>query len=117
MTLIKILLYDRHFGFMPAVSNKPLMQKRHRMTVFYSGRVQGVGFRYQAKSVATGYEVTGTVRNLDDGRVELIAEGAREELEAFRAAIRDSGLAGFIRDERVSWSDAKNESRGFEIIV
>lgn len=87
------------------------------MTVYYSGHVQGVGFRYNAKSVATGFEVTGTVRNLDDGRVELIAEGLREELEAFRAAVRDSGLAGFIRDEKVNWGAAQNDSRGFEIIV
>ena len=87
------------------------------MTIYYSGHVQGVGFRYNAKSVAAGFEVTGTVRNLADGRVELIAEGTREEMEAFRVAIRDSGLAGFIRDEKVTWSDAKNESRGFEIIV
>jgi acylphosphatase len=102
---------------MPAVSSEPPVAKRHRMTVFYSGRVQGVGFRYNAKSVASGYEVTGMVRNLDDGRVELIAEGAREELEAFRTGIRDSGLAGFIRDEKVSWDEAKNDCRGFEIIV
>lgn len=102
---------------MPAVSSERPVEKRQRMTVFYSGRVQGVGFRYNAKTVATGFEVIGTVRNLADGRVELIAEGLREELEAFRAAIRDSGLAGFIRDEKVTWSDAKNESRGFEIIV
>jgi len=87
------------------------------MTIYYSGHVQGVGFRYNAKSVAAGFEVTGTVRNLDDGRVELAAEGRREELEAFRAAIRDSGLAGFIRDERIRWSDAQNDRRGFEIIV
>jgi acylphosphatase len=87
------------------------------MTVYYSGRVQGVGFRYNAKSVAMGFEVTGTVRNLDDGRVKLIAEGLREELEAFRAAVRDSGLAGFIRDEKVTWGAVINGSRGFEIIV
>jgi acylphosphatase len=74
---------------------------------FYSGHVQGVGFRYTAKTVATGFEITGTVRNLPDGRVELIAEGAREELEAFRAAIRDAGLAGFIRDEQVDWATQK----------
>lgn len=86
------------------------------MTVFYSGRVQGVGFRYNAKSVAAGFEVTGSVRNLDDGRVELIAEGNREELEAFRAAIRDSGLAGFIRNENVFWSDATSDIRGFAIV-
>jgi acylphosphatase len=102
---------------MPAVSSEPPVAKRHRMTVIYSGHVQGVGFRYNAKSVAHGYEVTGTVQNLDDGRVELIAEGAREELEAFRAGIRDSGLAGFIRDEKVVWSEAKNDCRGFEIIA
>ena len=87
------------------------------MTVFYSGHVQGVGFRYSAKSVATGFEVAGTVRNLPDGRVELVAEGMREELEDFRAAIRDSGLAGFIRNENVLWSDAMNDIRGFAIIA
>ena len=86
------------------------------MTVLYSGRVQGVGFRYTAKTVITGFEISGTVRNLPDGRVELIAEGAPAELESFRAAIHDAGLAGFIRDEQVTWADAKNEFRGFEIV-
>ena len=86
------------------------------MIVFYSGRVQGVGFRYTTKTVATGFDITGTVRNLADGRVELIAEGQRSELDAFRAALRDAGLAGFIRDEKVDWSDVKNEFRGFEIV-
>ena len=86
------------------------------MTVIYSGRVQGVGFRYTAKTVATGFEITGTIRNLPDGRVELVAEGRRAELDAFRAALHDAGLAGFIRDEQVMWADAKNEFRGFEIV-
>ena len=88
---------------------------RRRLEIFYSGRVQGVGFRYTAKTVATGFELSGTIRNLPDGRVELVAEGTRAELEAFRAAIRDEGLAGFLRDEQVTWADAKNEFRGFEI--
>jgi len=79
------------------------------MQILYSGNVQGVGFRYAAKSAATGFEVTGAVRNLPDGRVELVAEGAKDELEAFRQAIRDSGLEHFIRDEQVTWADAKNE--------
>jgi acylphosphatase len=86
------------------------------MTVLYSGRVQGVGFRYTAKNVATGFDITGIVRNLPDGRVELIAEGERAELDAYRAALKDSGLAGFIRDEQVTWADAKDEFRGFEIV-
>ena len=85
------------------------------MQVFYSGSVQGVGFRYSVKSTAAGFEVTGTVRNLPDGRVELIAEGAKPELESFREAIRDSGLDHFIASEQVAWAEAQNEFRGFEI--
>ena len=88
---------------------------RRRLNIFYSGRVQGVGFRYTVKTVAAGFEVAGTVRNLPDGRVELVAEGTRAELEAFRAAIRAEGLAGFIRDEQVTWGEPQNEFRGFEI--
>jgi acylphosphatase len=90
---------------------------RRRLQVLYSGNVQGVGFRYTVKSVATGFEVTGTVRNLPDGRVELFAEGTREELDAFRQAIRDEGLGHFIRDEAVTWSEARNDFRGFEIVL
>ena len=86
------------------------------MTELYTGQVQGVGFRYTAKTVATGFEVTGVIRNLPSGAVQLVAEGARGELEAFRAALLDAGLAGFIRDERVDWGDATNEFRGFEIV-
>ena len=86
------------------------------MNILYSGRVHGVGFRYTAKSIAAGFEIVGAVRNLPDGRVELIAEGVAEELEAFRQAIRGAGLAGFIRDESVNWADAKNEFSGFEIV-
>jgi len=77
--------------------------------------VQGVGFRYTVKTVATGFEVAGTVRNLPDGSVELVAEGEKAELEAFRQAIRDAGLDHFIRNETVQWDNASNEFRGFEI--
>jgi acylphosphatase len=90
--------------------------KRCRMSIVYSGSVQGVGFRYTTKSVAAGFEVAGTVRNLQDGRVELIAEGARGELEASRDAIPGAGLAGFIRDEKVAWSEVQNDFHGFEIV-
>jgi acylphosphatase len=85
------------------------------MHIFYSGRVQGVGFRYTTRNVAMGYEVTGTVRNLPDGRVELVAEGLKDELEAFQLAIRESGLAGFISNEQTTWEDPKGEFRGFGI--
>ena len=89
---------------------------RERLQILYSGRVQGVGFRYTTKSLACGFEVTGTVRNLADGRVELVAEGTRVELEAFRRAVQDSEVGRFVRQETAEWSGAKNEFRGFEII-
>ena len=90
--------------------------KRSRMHIFYSGNVQGVGFRYTVKTVAAGFEVVGIIRNLIDGRVELVGEGAREELEAFQTAIREAGLEHFIRKEEVSWSEATSEFRGFDIV-
>jgi acylphosphatase len=107
-------LWLHHPVTMPAPA-KPPVNTRRRLTVFYSGRVQGVGFRYTVKTVASGFEVRGIVRNLPDGRVELIAEGASEELAAFREAIRGAGLAGFIRDEQIDWAEANNEFSGFEI--
>ena len=87
-----------------------------RVQVFYTGRVQGVGFRYNAKSVVRGFDVSGTVRNRLDGRVELIAEGTREELEAFLQAIRESGVGPLIKREEVSWTKAEGAFRGFEIV-
>jgi acylphosphatase len=85
------------------------------MRIVYSGQVQGVGFRYTAKRAVAGFEVTGLVRNLPDGRVELVAEGTREELEGLRRAIREAGLDHFIRNEEVQWSEAQSSYRGFEI--
>jgi acylphosphatase len=81
----------------------------------YSGHVQGVGFRYTVKTLTNGFEVKGMVRNLEDGRVELRAEGTKEELEAFLEAVRESEVGRFIKQEQASWSEAKNEFRGFEI--
>lgn len=89
---------------------------RQRMHVWYSGQVQGVGFRYQAKKLAAGFELAGTVRNMLDGRVELVAEGERAELEEFRRAIRECGLGPMIRDEKVTWTEAVGGFRGFEIV-
>jgi acylphosphatase len=89
---------------------------RKQMQVLYSGQVQGVGFRYAVRSVAAGFEVTGSVRNLPGGGVELLAEGTKDELEAFRQAIRESGLDHFIKQEDVSWREARSEFRGFEIV-
>ena len=60
-----------------------------RKHCFFQGRVQGVGFRYTTRNIAIGYDVTGFVRNMDDGRVELVAEGPEQEVSAFISAIAD----------------------------
>jgi acylphosphatase len=92
------------------------MKKHVRLEVYFSGRVQGVGFRYRVRALAEGFFVTGTVRNLDDGRVELRAEGARDELEDFLKAIVESELGSHIREMDVDWHDATGHFKGFEII-
>jgi acylphosphatase len=89
------------------------MTARH---VFYEGRVQGVGFRYTVHQIATGFDVTGWIRNLPDGRVELLAAGEADELADFLQAIRDSGLASFIRREEGNDVPAPAKLRGFEIV-
>jgi len=91
------------------------MMMRKRVEVFYSGRVQGVGFRYTTMQIAKGYEVSGAVRNLDDGRVELIAEGEEEELRHFLAGLRESQLGDYIRNATESWKAASEQLKGFTI--
>ena len=88
---------------------------RQRAQVFYTGRVQGVGFRYGTREVACGYEVTGYVRNLADGRVELVAEGEEPEIRAFLQGIADSQLGNYIRGADTNWVTPTGEFRGFEI--
>ena len=71
-----------------------------QLSAFFSGHVQGVGFRYSTKQVANGYEVTGYVRNLVDGRVELQAEGEEIECRRFLREV-ESELESYIRDTEV----------------
>ena len=72
------------------------MSAVHHATVFFSGRVQGVGFRYQTVQVAKEFEVSGWVMNLPDGRVQLDVEGRASEVRDFIAAVQER-LEGYIR--------------------
>jgi acylphosphatase len=83
--------------------------------VFYEGRVQGVGFRYCVRQLACGFEVTGWVRNLADGRVEIQACGEAGELEEFLAAILESELNGHIKKTE-RHSVPAFTAKGFEIV-
>lgn len=84
--------------------------------ILYSGRVQGVGFRYSTKQIASGFEVTGSVKNLPDGRVELLACAQdAEELEAFLAAIDESSLGSLIKEREITVVMPPAGLRGFVI--
>jgi acylphosphatase len=83
--------------------------------IFYEGRVQGVGFRYSVRQIAKGFNVTGWVRNLADGRVELQVSGEAEEVSAFLEGIRQSDLSSLIKKESENALATPPDSRGFEI--
>ena len=68
----------------------------HHETVYFTGHVQGVGFRYSTLQVAKEFEVTGCVRNLADGRVQLDVEGSINHINAFVAAVEER-MHGYIR--------------------
>ena len=86
--------------------------------IFYSGRVQGVGFRYATKQLATGYDVSGWVKNLPDGRVEmLVLAQDSEELEAFLTELHEnSGVSHGIKEKEVHQVPAPAGVIGFTIV-
>jgi len=86
----------------------------YHATVFFSGRVQGVGFRYQAMQVARGYEVSGCVTNLPDGRVQLEAEGRPDEVRDFIVAIQGR-MEGYIRKVEQTETQRAPLFQGFSI--
>ena len=89
-------------------------QSPERREVYYQGRVQGVGFRFATRSVASRFRVSGYVKNLPDGRVLVVAEGAPQELGRFFAAI-DDHLGRYVADVREETLAASGELSGFEI--
>lgn len=83
-------------------------------TVYFSGHVQGVGFRYTTLQVAKEFEVAGFVQNLADGRVRLEAEGRARTVDDFVAAVGERMHGHVRKTERVQQTRAP-QFKGFEI--
>jgi acylphosphatase len=79
----------------------------------YSGRVQGVGFRYAVQELAADFDVNGYVRNVLDGTVEVLAEGVADDVAKFLAAI-ERRMAGYIRDKSIQDAPSPGK-KGFQI--
>lgn len=82
--------------------------------VFYTGRVQGVGFRYTAEQIAIGFEVAGFVRNLPDGRVEMVVQASHAESDRFLAAVQER-MRDNIDGVEIEQADATDEFDSFRI--
>lgn len=96
-----------------SVENSP--QSLRRLHVFFSGTVQGVGFRYTVQRQAERFKaITGWVRNLSDGRVEFTAEGSADELESFLSVIQNE-MSGYIDTYDRSWEAPTGEWTQFSI--
>jgi acylphosphatase len=89
-------------------------EDREQHEVFYAGRVQGVGFRYTVRSLAVGFHVTGYVRNLPDGRVQLVVEGDAAEVNGFLDAIKKE-MAYYVGSVQHQKRPAGGGFRSFEI--
>ncbi len=84
--------------------------------VIIFGKVQGVGFRYSVKEIATGFDVVGHVKNLPNGAVEIVAQGEQQEVSEFITEIIDeSDLTALIADHHTATLDNSETFKGFKI--
>ncbi len=90
------------------------MAEVHHETVYFSGHVQGVGFRYTVLQIAKEFEVAGFVSNLPDGRVHLEAEGRAGDVAAFIAGVEER-MHGYVRKAERTSRRREPQLRGFTI--
>jgi len=85
-----------------------------RRRIYYSGNVQGVGFRYTAVRAAGGFKVAGYVRNMPDGRVEVVVEGEAAEVEAFERDLADA-MRGYIIETETHSEPSTGQFSRFDV--
>lgn len=87
---------------------------KKQLRLFYSGRVQGIGFRYTVQDIASQLKVNGWVKNLDDARVEVVAEAEEDLLNNFLQQVNQH-FSRYISDVNIEWLPASGEFRDFQI--
>ena len=87
---------------------------KKQIHAYYSGGVQGIGFRFTAERLAEELEITGWVSNLADARVEIVAEADEDTLKYFLAQI-SSSFSRYIKNTDVSWEPATGEFKDFGV--
>lgn len=98
-----------------AAAKKPIHSMHKRLHVYWSGRVQGVGFRYTAELAAMELKLTGWIWNLPDGRVEALCEGSSVALKKFLDRVAAGPMRPNIRKTDVEWSSASGDFDDFHI--
>jgi len=87
---------------------------KKQIHAYFSGQVQGIGFRFTAERIATELGVSGWVKNLSDGRVELVAEANEDTLKDFLTQL-GSVFNRYIQDTQVDWRPALGELKVFGV--
>lgn len=90
--------------------------KLKQVRVIISGRVQGVGFRWWVQKQAQNLKLSGWIKNLDDGRVELVMQGKKNNLNLLLESIKHGPRFSEVEEVNVSWEEEKNEFEGFKIL-
>ena len=88
---------------------------KKRLHVYYSGMVQGVGFRFTAERIAVSQNLYGWVRNVRDGGVEVVCEGEETALVDFLDKMKNGPMRSYINSTKVEWQEATNEFVDFTI--
>ena len=87
---------------------------KKQVHAYYSGQVQGIGFRFTAERIAGDLGIVGWAKNLSDGRVELVAEAGEDMLKDFLAQIKNV-FSRYIQNTEINWEPATGEFKDFVI--
>lgn len=91
------------------------MSEVARVHLWVSGRVQGVFYRAECREAAQGLGLAGWVRNLDDGRVEALAEGPKEKIDEFLAWCHRGPRLAQVTGVEVRWEEPRGDATGFRV--